>query len=43
MEKSLSIKWHVTSTYFASEVRQREFVGKRLIIGQKIWYHIRMK
>src|SRR6266699_6191677 len=25
------------------EVRQQEIVGKRLVIGQKIWYHTRVK
>src|SRR2546421_3409948 len=25
------------------EVRQQELLGKRLVIGQKIWYHTRMK
>jgi len=38
VEKSLSIKWQVTSTYFISGVRQQEIVGKRLVIVQKIWY-----
>ncbi len=43
LEKSLSIKWHVTSTYFTSGVRQQEIEGYRLIIGQKIWYDTRVK
>src|SRR6266581_8799625 len=38
LEKSLSIKWLVTATYFPSGVRQQVIVGKRLVIVQKIWY-----